>query len=158
MKAKKNSLLILLIVMLPFMTMAQTSKQANTLVADKWQALNVFVGSGTTLQMNTVATPAKNMTNVLNGVSFYFQDTECNSQKVTLVKLINVNNHPVKVAWQMSPESTETFVLIPAAAGLEGSCINSNDLNKSKLVISLPEGPTREDVIKYVVAHITVSK
>lgn len=123
---------------------------------ESWQPINKFtspVGS-------TVAAPAP-LINVLNGVSFYSMTSICTSEKVILLKLINSNNYPVQVAWQMSPESTVVLIEIPASTDFEGSCSNiGKDKNKDKLIIKMPEKSEmrKGEQYEYAIKHLTVTK
>jgi hypothetical protein len=96
--------------------------------------------------------------NVLNGLHFYTVKVDCNSGKVKLLKLVNVNNYPVKFSYQMSPESPVITVMVPASVSIEGSC-NTSDANLKNLVLPVPT-EKNEQVMKnkeYMRAHISVS-
>ncbi len=96
--------------------------------------------------------------NVLNGLHFYTVKVDCNSGKVKLLKLVNVNNFPVKFSYQMSPESPVITVLVPASITIEGAC-NSTDANLRNLVLPVPAEKT-EQVAKnkeFMRTHISVS-
>lgn len=97
-------------------------------------------------------------TNVQNGVEFYSQQGVCNSEKVTLTKLINTNNYAVKIAYQVSPESPVVTVSIAALATVEGSCA-ATEANLSKLIIKLPEIESAKQKSKqHLLSHIVVSR
>lgn len=96
--------------------------------------------------------------NVLNGLHFYTVKVDCNSGKVKLLKLVNVNNYPVKFSYQMSPESPVITVMVPASVSIEGSC-NTADANLKNLVLPVP-AEKNEQVMKnkeFMRAHISVS-
>ena len=94
---------------------------------------------------------------MLNGVSFYSKNSECNSEKVVLLKLINTNNYPVKISWQMSPNTPKENIIVPALKDYEGSC-SVKDKNKAKLMIKNLNGPDKAKVIKYALSHINITK
>ena len=96
--------------------------------------------------------------NVLNGLHFYTVKVDCNSGKVKLLKLVNVNNYPVKFSYQMSPESPVINVMVPASKTIEGAC-GTTDANLANLVLKVPAEKT-EEIMKnkeFMRAHISVS-
>src|ERR1700752_1336090 len=117
MKTKQNLVFafITAAMMQPFLFKAQTNGFKDASVARPhghseqktgWQAVNLD-GKGN---------------NIKNGVEFYNQSAECNSAKVKLLKLVNTNSYAVKVSYQLSAESAQVNVLVPASATIEGSC------------------------------------
>ncbi len=95
--------------------------------------------------------------NVMNGVEFYHRPSECNSEKVICVKLVNVNKFPVKVEWQLSPEVAKISVVVPASLEIEGNCNAENqDNNLANLVI--PKKEKTEEQKKFVFLHLTVTE
>lgn len=98
--------------------------------------------------------------NVQNGVTFFNQKSDCNSQQVVLVKLINANTYPVNVSYQISAESPVVNVKMSASVTLEGTC-STTDANLVKLAINFPKDKTEEEIKKmkkYLNSHIIVSK
>lgn len=126
--------------------------------SDSWQPINKFAPSVQEIQAtaNVVAVPP--LTNVLNGVSFYSINSECNAKEVIVLKLINSNFYPVKVSWQMGATAPVTSVVVPASVDIEGSCPVSRDSNKAKLTVNSPLGLDKEDIIKYALSHVTVTE
>lgn len=124
---------------------------------ESWKPLNKFANPNS-LEQSNVAAPAP-LINVLNGVSFYSMNSVCNSEKVILLKLINSNNYPVKVAWKMKSNAPEVIVEVPAGTDYEGNCtIADKDKNKAKLVIMMPHDADKDEINKYVYSHLTVSR
>lgn len=60
--------------------------------------------------------------NTINGVSFYNRTESCNSEDILIIKLVNKNNHPVKVKWKELSEIEKTVTLGPSSE-LEGTCL-----------------------------------
>ena len=81
--------------------------------------------------------------NILNGVHIFQHNTECNSEKVRLIKLVNVNAYPVKFNYQLSESSNAVSVVVPASFSIEGSC-STLDSELKKLVFVIPEAKTEE--------------
>lgn len=96
--------------------------------------------------------------NVMNGLHLYTVKSECNSERVSLIKLVNVNAYPVKFSYQLNAESPVINVMVPASVTIEGSC-NSTDANIRNLIITIPADKT--DQFKrnkeYMRTHISVS-
>lgn len=122
-----------------------------------WKPFNKFKDDQNIMQTNPndVGTPVS--TNIKDGVSFYSKRSQCNSENVVLLKLVNSNNYPVKVSWKLSPNTPEVFVLVPASSGLEGSC-SLNDNNLAKLIIKKPNDIDKKEIKKYALSHINVAK
>lgn len=98
-------------------------------------------------------------TNVMNGVSFYKRTGHCDSEDLLFIKLINVNNYPVKVEWQLSPDAPKTSVTVPASRQIEGDCSSGNDENLSKLSIhKLKNKEEKKKIFEYMRSVLTVSE
>ncbi len=96
--------------------------------------------------------------NVLNGLHFYHVKSECNSTKVSFIKLVNVNAYQVKFSYQLSSESPVVNVIVPPSVTIEGTC-NSIDNNIKNLVITIP-GDKPEEAKKnkeFLRSHISVT-
>lgn len=95
--------------------------------------------------------------NVMNGLHFYTVKSECNSQTTKLLKLVNVNAYPVKLSYQLSPDSPVINVMVPASKTIEGSC-TTTDANLKNLVITIPaEAEQFKKNKEYMRSHISVS-
>ena len=96
--------------------------------------------------------------NVINGLHFYAVDTDCNSKRVRLIKLVNTNPHPVELNYQLSAESPVVKVTVPASKTIEGSC-NSADSNIQNLIIVIPEAKPEDEKKnkEYIRSHISVN-
>ena len=98
--------------------------------------------------------------NIINGIKFYSHNADCNTGKVTLVKLINLNAYQVKLNYQISPQSSIISLVIPPSASIEGSCSTTNE-NLLKLVLTLPETKNdteKKEMEKFLFSHIIVTK
>lgn len=96
--------------------------------------------------------------NIENGVSFYITKSECGSENVKLLKLINQNAFPVVFSYQLSPSKPIVNVIIPASISIEGVC-NSADVNTAKLVINPKENESEnniEEIKRFVLSSISV--
>lgn len=161
MKTKKH--LIILTLSMFIFSLLGMSQSANKQEAtaftfnDSWRPVNKFSApeSKTQLGNNLVAAPP--LTNVLNGVSFYSKNSECNAEKVVILKLINSNSYDVQISWQMSPTSPKVDVIVPALKDYEGSC-TTDDKNKAKLVIIKPSEAKKGEAMKYALSHISVAE
>ena len=106
-----------------------------------------------------VVLDGNNNNNVKNGVEIYAQKGDCPFGIIKLVKLVNTNNYPVRLSYQISQKDQLISVLVPAATTIEGSCADTEG-NLAKLVIRMPE--ESEDAQKktkeYILSHIEVSK
>jgi hypothetical protein len=148
MKTKQNLAIVCIIatMMMSFLSKAQvTNKPWGEVEKAKqgWQSVNLD-GKGNHVQ---------------GGVEFYNQKSTCNSKEVTILKLVNLNNHSVKVSYQQSAESPVVNILVPASATIEGVC-GVADGNLAKLVITPLTPKTDEEKQKnkdFMRAHITVS-
>lgn len=165
MKKNKTLFTILLVIMIiPQIGWSQNHETHDhdnvTVVTPKkepWKPVNKFAAPNS-VEQSSIAAPAP-LINVLNGVSFYSMTSMCNSEKVILLKLINSNNYPVKVAWQMKSTAPEVVVEVPAGTDYEGNCtIADKDKNKAKLVIMMPQDADKDEIKKYVFSHLTVSR
>lgn len=144
----------------PQFGMAQTeNKQATAAFprGESWRPINKFNEPKSTIQTGNNIAVAAPLTNVLNGVSFYSKNSECNAEKVVILKLIDSNSHDVQISWQMSPTSLKVDVIVPALKDYEGSC-TTDDKNKAKLVIIKPSEPKKGEATKYALSHISVEK
>lgn len=107
------------------------------------------------VKLNEQGTTASN---VQNGVEFYAQKSDCNGSTVSLAKLVNTNSYAVKVSYQVNPESAVVYVLVPAAATIEGSCTITEG-NLGKLIIRMPIAPGAAKQSKqHLLSHIVVTK
>ena len=98
-------------------------------------------------------------TYVKEGIEFYSKKAECAPNKVTLLKLVNTNNYPVKVSYQLNPDSSIVNVMVGAAATIEGSCMVTNG-NLGKLILNIPIGLSDAEKQKnkdFMRSHIIVS-
>lgn len=99
-----------------------------------------------------------NGNNIIEGVKLYSHDFECNSQKVNLLKLVNINHTKIKFTYQISESSPIISVIIPASSSPEGKC-DSNDSTIEKLIIPFPINKTEEEkLIEYLRSHISILK
>ena len=138
------------------------NKRSNNIVSEEeqtWKPMNEFADDNNIMQTSPddVGTPV--LTNIYNGVSFYTKHCEVSSEseKIILLKLVNSNNYPIKVSWQISPSAPVIFVIVPAISEVEGSC-SVVDNNQTNLAIQIPVGTDTEEMKKYALAHLTVTE
>lgn len=155
----KNLLVIALFAMFisPAGSYSQTANRQATLVMgqEAWAPVNKFNASANASPQGNQTTVSAPLTNVLNGVSFYSQKSNCNESDV-LIKAINVNGYPVKLSWQVGAAAPVESIIIPASREVQGSCKSSDPL-QSKLVIKLPDSPDRKELVEYTLSHTTVT-
>lgn len=105
--------------------------------------------------------PAKVTTdgnNVINGAVFFRKAGECGTDKVTLIKIVNVNTFPVKVQWQESTDVTKS-IIIPASSGVEGKCTSgAPDSDESKLVILKSKMDKEGKAKQYLLSTLVVTE
>jgi len=145
---------------IPQFGISQTeNKQATAAFSsgESWRPINKFDEPKNNIQTSNNIAVAAPLTNVLNGVSFYSKNSECNAEKVVILKLINSNNYDVQISWQMSPTSPKVDVIVSALKDYEGSC-TTDDKNKAKLVIIKPSESKKGEAMKYALSHISVAE
>lgn len=101
-----------------------------------------------------------NGTNVLDGVSFYIHDGECNSTKIKLLKIVNANNYSVNFSYQLTASHPIVNVLVPASFSIEGFC-DSSDGNILKLVVEPPIAKNEVEkklMREFLLSHVFISK
>lgn len=160
MKMKRLSITLVFAVLICFSSSAEAQNHDHPTVStpsgESWKPVNKFNAAEQEEQKgNTVVAPAP-LTNVLDGVSFYRMVSVCEGKKVFLLKLINSNDYPVKVQWQLSPSSQKVYVNIPARKDYEGNC-SSTDANIKKLIIEQPQKDKAVDK-DFLFKSIKVSK
>lgn len=144
---------------IPQFGLSQTiNKRSNNILSEEepsWKPINEFPNYQNMMQTspNDVGTPT--LINVMNGVAFFRKVSDCNSEKIILLKLINSNNYPVKVSWQISPTTPVKSVVVPALFEMEGSC-SIIDSNQTNLATQIPAGIDNEEMKKYALSHLTV--
>lgn len=97
---------------------------------------------------------------IIEEVKIYSHDFECNSQKVNLLKLVNLSTTKIKLTYQISESSAIVTVIIPAKYSIEGKC-DSNDSTIEKLIIPYPISKTEEEdknQKEFLRTHISISK
>ncbi|MBC7696055.1 MAG: hypothetical protein H7141_11485 [Burkholderiales bacterium] len=147
MKKKYCLITVAILTLCTFVSIAQTPIYKEATLqrpAELWEPVNL----------------SDNESNVLKGVKFYSHNSDCNTGKVTLVKLINLNSYQVKINYQINPKSPIIDLVIPPATSIEGSCSATNE-NLLKLVLTLPESKIEaenKEMKKFLLSHITVSK
>lgn len=96
--------------------------------------------------------------NIIKGVQIYSYETECSSEKVQIVKLINTNLYSVLLSYQLGINDPVVEVTIPASFSIEGDC-SSSDINLKKLLISFPAKTEVENnkLMEYIRSHISVN-
>jgi hypothetical protein len=98
--------------------------------------------------------------NVLNGVSFYIHDGECNSTKIKLLKIVNANNYSINFSYQLTATQPIVNVIVPASFSIEGLC-NSSDENILKLVVTPPVTKSEAEkklMREFLLSHVFVTK
>jgi hypothetical protein len=160
MKFGKTLILILAILVMPQFAEAQSVSRPSENVKS-WRPINNFKAkqSNKLITSNVNAIPP--LINVLNGVSFYVNETECNGVKTFLLKVINTNNYPVNVSWQLNKMAIVSVVEIPTKRGLEGSCQVNDDRHSTSLALVKPIGLTEKELkaIKlFFLASISVTE
>ena len=97
--------------------------------------------------------------NKLNNVAFFRLKSQCNAEEAMLLRLVNSNAYPVKVEWQLSPESSKVYVIVPATTDMQGSCPSVNDKNLTNLAVKIPKTEEERQKIKeYFLSHLLVSE
>jgi len=161
MKTKKHLIILTLsMFVFPLLGMSQSANKPEATAFtfnDSWRPVNKFSASENKTQLGNNLVAAPSLTNVLNGVSFYSKNSECNAEKMVILKLINSNNYDVQISWQMSPTSPKVVVIVPALKDYEGSCA-PDDKNKAKLVIIKPSESKKGEAMKYALSHISVAE
>lgn len=98
-------------------------------------------------------------TNLKNGVTVYIHTGECNGAKVKFLKLVNMNNYPVKFSYQVTAESPVVEMSVPALKTVDGAC-NVTDANLAKLTVTVPVSKSPEENKankEYIRSHIEVA-
>lgn len=98
-------------------------------------------------------------TNIKNGVTVYIHAGECNGTKVKFLKLVNMNNYPVKFSYQVTAENPVVELTVPALKSLDGTC-GAADANLAKLTVTVPvpKSPDENKLNKeYIRSHIEVA-
>lgn len=98
--------------------------------------------------------------NIIEDVKIYSHDFECNSQKVNLLKLVNLSSTKIKFSYQISESSAVITIIIPSKNSIEGKC-DSNDSAIEKLIIPYPISNTEEEdknQKEFLRKHISISK
>jgi len=149
---------LLIIMIIPQIGMSQTiNKRSNNLQSvdeQTWMPINEFPDYQNVMQTSPTDVGTPVITNIKNGVSFY--NKRCNTDVQTLlIKLVNLNNYPVKVSWQISPRDPIVSVVVLAQSEIEGSCSLTDD-NSTKLKIQFPVGVDNEEIKKYILTHLSV--
>ncbi len=120
-----------------------------------WRPINEFPNYQNMMQTSPTDVGTPVITNIKNGVSFY--NKRCNTDAQTLlIKLVNTNNYPVKVSWQISPTDPLVSVVVPALSEMEGSCSVVDNNNQNNLAIQIPVGADNEEIKKYTISHLNV--
>lgn len=104
---------------------------------ESWLPVNNFNAPEEIEQSGNTIIAQAPLTNVLNGVHFYTMNAVCDSKKTLLLKLINLNEYPVQVEWQLNPTTSTTSVILPAMRDVVGDCL-STDENIRKLSLEIP--------------------
>mgnify|MGYP001613902501 CR=1 FL=1 len=86
--------------------------------------------------------------NSMNGVDFYRKPSECNSERVVIIKAINTNSFPVRINWKENNEIKKSIV-IPASSEMEGNCNSQKQLIIPKSQID-KEGTTKRQLLSHL--------
>ena len=148
---------------LPQYIYSQNSSKQSTAASPKgnsWMPVNKFKSPTNKKQEGSEVIVTPPLINVLNGVSFYIKNTVCNTSNVVLLKLINTNNYPVKVSWQLNSKSPITFFIVPSRRVSEGACSPSNNIETTELIIEKPSGTKaeKEKIKQFLLSSITVAQ
>ena len=145
MKGRNFLMIVLTIVIISQTTTAQSvvRPSENT---KSWSPLNNFKVKQSKKPLTSNVEAVSPLNNVLNGVSFYVNKTECNGEEFFLLKVINTNNYSVSVSWQLNKMEAVSVVQIPAKRGLEGSCQENDERHSTDLVLAKPIGLTKKEM------------
>lgn len=162
MKVRENLILILLIsiMILPQVASSQSVSRPSE-NAKAWMPVNKFKAPQNQEPTTSEVVVAPPLTNVLNGVSFYVNETACNGIETLLLKVINTNTYPVNISWQLNKKSAASVVEVPARRDLEGSCETNDSRHSTSLVIAKPIGLTEKEIKaarKFGLASISVTE
>ncbi|MBS1647301.1 MAG: hypothetical protein JST67_08165 [Bacteroidetes bacterium] len=108
MKTKNNFLIVLSLLLAPFFMEGQVAKAEATVShsSDAWKPLALY----------------KNRSNVKEGVEFYKMDIDCESDKVTIIKMINKNNYAVEIKYEGNSFVSARSIDVPSLRSVEGAC------------------------------------
>lgn len=98
--------------------------------------------------------------NSIGKVLFFSQKGTCNSEEVLLLRVVNPNNYPVQVQWQIRPNGPVMQEVVPASTDVLGYCPSDKDKKQTALIITnIPQTAGEKEKAKaYFVSHLTVTE
>ena len=96
--------------------------------------------------------------NIEKGVVFFNKAGTCNSDKVVLLKVVNLNKYAVEIHWQESPDISKT-IIVPGSTEVEGKCDNADkECTESKLVLLKAKQDKDKKVKQYILSTLEISE
>lgn len=98
--------------------------------------------------------------NAIGKVLFFSQKSTCNAEEVLLLRVVNPNNYPVKVQWQISPDGPVMEEVVPASTDVLGYCPSDKDKKKTGLILTnIPKTEGEKQKARaYFISHLTVTE
>jgi len=129
---------------LPFLTKGQAMNTRSDISGTTWQPLKLN----------------EKGSNAIGKVLFFTQKSTCNAEDAMLLRVVNPNNYPVKVQWQVGPDSPIMQEIVPASTDVLGYCPSANDKKQTALIITnIPKiAGEKEKARAYFVSHLTVTE